>query len=45
MIRRCRKVTPGVAAEKQHIEMFSLANFVLSRKHLLIKPFVLNIVL
>ena len=44
MIRRRRKVKPWVAAEKQHIEMFSVANFILSSKHLVMKRFVLNIV-
>ena len=32
------------AAEKQHNEMFSVANFVLSKKHLVMKRFVLNTV-
>ena len=45
MIRRRRKVRPWVAAEKQHIDIFSVANFVLSRKLLVMKKFALNIVL
>ena len=44
MTRSRRKVS-WVTAEKQHIEMFSMANFVLSRKHLVMKRFVLNIAL
>ena len=40
-----RKVRPWVVAEKQHNEMFSVATFALSRKHLVMKRFVLNIVL
>ena len=39
-----RKVRPWVVAEKQHNEMFSVATFALSRKHLVMKRFVLNIV-
>ena len=35
----------GVAAEKQHIEMFWVANFILSMKHSGMKRFVINIVL
>ena len=35
---------PGLL-KKQHIEMFSVGNFVLSKKKLVMKPFVLNIVL
>ena len=35
---------PGLL-KKQHIEMFSVANFVLSKKHLVIKRFVQNIVI
>ena len=35
----------GVAAEKQHIEMFWVANFVLSMKHSVMKRFVVNIAL
>ena len=31
--------------KKQHIEMFSVGNFVLSKKKLVMKPFVLSIVL
>ena len=45
MIRRGRKFKPRVATEKQHIEMFSVANFVLSKKYLVKKQFVLNIFL
>ena len=44
-IRRRRKFRPMFAAEKQHIEMFSVANFVLSKNYLVKKQFVLNIVL
>ena len=43
MIRRRRKVRSWGAAEKQHIEMFLVANFVLSRKRLFMKRFFLNI--
>ena len=35
----------GVAAEKQHFEMFWGANFVLSMKHPVMKRFVVNVVL
>ena len=35
---------PGLL-KKRHIEMFSVASFVLSKKHLVMKLFVLNIVL
>ena len=35
---------PGLL-EEQHIEIFSVANFALSKKHLVIKRFVQNIVL
>ena len=35
MIRIRLKVRPWVAAEKQHIEMFSGGNFVLSKTHLI----------
>ena len=35
---------PGLF-KKQHIEMFLVANFVLLKKHLVLKRFVLNIVL
>ena len=44
MIRRRHKYRPCVA-EKQHIEIFSVANFVLSKNYLVMKRFVLNIVL
>ena len=40
---RC-KVRPWVVAEKQHNEMSSVATFALSRKHLVMKGFVLKIV-
>ena len=35
---------PGLL-KKQHIEIFSVDNFVLPKKHLVMKPFVLNMVL
>ena len=44
-VKRRHKVRPWVAAEKQHIEKFLVANFVLLEKHLVMKRFVLNIVL
>ena len=44
MIRRRHKYRPWVD-EKQHIEIFSVANFVLSKNYLVMKRFVLNIVL
>ena len=44
MIRRQHKFRPCVA-EKQHIEMLLVGNFASSKKHLVMKQFVLNVVL
>ena len=46
MIKKSAFLTTKIeVAEKEHIEMFSVANFVLSKKLLVMKRFVLNIVL